>query len=412
MAGPLVDSGCVRIEGDRIAEVGTDASISYEGETVVDWSRLVGPDRYAVIMPGLIDCHCHLELSGLAGRIKCRKGQGLIQWLMKIFLYRPKRRSTHARWVKMGVSRCLAGGTTTVADISANNWSWRTLVDEPIRKICVAEVLGFGAKAAGAMEGLAERMEAMPGETELFLKGISPHAPYSTSKSVYQSAMSLADREGWRVMTHLAEDGAELEFIRTGKGPWRMILQGLGAWERGFCGGWATPVEWAKSVGVLDRPVLLAHVNYVSDGDISLLAGGGATVVYCPLAHWYFHHAPHRYRDMIAAGVNVALGSDSLACSSSLSMLDQMRDVYEAGGLDPEAIIGMATVNASKSLRLESLIGTLEGGKLADLIVVSIDRKFGDDLTRGVLDRDVKVEAVMIGGQNIRISGKRGLVRE
>jgi cytosine/adenosine deaminase-related metal-dependent hydrolase len=73
------------------------------------------------------------------------------------------------------------------------------------------------------------------------------------------------------------------------------------------------------------RPVLLAHVNYADDADLELLAGSSASVVYCPRTHAFFGHAPHRYREMLARGINVCLGTDSLASNDTLSILDEMR---------------------------------------------------------------------------------------
>ncbi len=396
MAGMVYTPGRIRIEGTRIAEVGD--SLSAAGEKVVDICR---PGRVTVIFPGLIDCHCHLELSGLAGKIKFRKGGSFLNWLMKILLYRPKRRSTQDRWVRLGVRRCLEGGTTTVADISANNLSWRTLIHEPIRKICFAEVLGFGPKSDLAMEGLRDRMREMPGETEEFRKGISPHAPYSTDETVFRQVMELAGENRWPVMTHLAEHPAEDEFIRHGKGPWRTLLNTLRLWDGRFTPAGRSPVAWAARLGLLNRggKVLLAHVNYVDDEDIDLLASGTAAVVYCPLAHRYFHHNPHRYRDMLRAGVNVVLGCDSFACSSSLSILDQMRDVFQAGGLAAETVLNMGTRRAAESLGLQSLIGTLQTGKLADLVVLSVDRRFQNDISTGLLDPSTIVIATLIGGK-------------
>jgi aminodeoxyfutalosine deaminase len=396
MAGPVYTPGLIRVEETRIVEVGDHLSTA--GENVIDYSA---SGRLTVILPGLIDCHCHLELSGLAGKIKFKKGGSFLSWLMKILLFRPKRTATQNRWIKLGIQQCLAGGTTTVADISANNLSWRTLINEPIRKICFAEVLGFGPKADTALDGLRERMQPMPEETECFLKGISPHAPYSTDQIVFRQAMKLANENHWRIMTHLAEHPAEEELIRRGRGPWRKVLKTLRLWDGRFKPAGQTPIAWAADLGLLqqDVNVLLAHVNYVNNEDIDILAAGNAAVVYCPLAHRYFHHTPHRYRDMLAAGVNVVLGCDSLACSPSLSMLDQMREVYRAGGMEPQTILKMGTIQAAKSLYLDHRLGTLQAGKLADLIILTLDPRYQNSLFTGLLDPAAAIQTTMVNGK-------------
>jgi len=119
------------------------------------------------------------------------------------------------------------------------------------------------------------------------------------------------------------------------------------------------------------------------------------------LAHRYFHHPPHRYRQMLAAGVNVVLGSDSLAGSSSISMLDAMREVDQAGGLNRSEILAMTPTRAAKSLGLNCLIGSLEVGKLGDLIVLSADRRHIKDPIAGIFDRRTKIVAVFIGGKRV-----------
>jgi len=394
--GKNYSPGVIRIEKDRIVQIGRQ--ISCAGEKPLSFSS---PGKMTIILPGLINSHCHLELSGLAGKIRLRKNQGLLPWLMKILIYRPKRKITQARWVKMGIDQSLASGTTTIADISANNQSWRTLAESPIRKICFAEVLGFGPKSNSAMDGLADRMADMPPEHLGFWKGVSPHAPYSTDERVYRAGLDKAWREGWRVTTHLAEDPAELEFIRTGQGPWRKVLRTLGLWDKTFKPEGLTPVAWAKARGFLDHPILLAHVNYADDQDIEILGKSQASVVYCPLAHRYFHHPAHRYRQMLQAGVNVVLGSDSLAGSESLSMLDAMREVYQAGGLSAETVLSMTTTGAAKSFGLSSLLGSLEIGKLGDLIILSVDRKHEKSPIAGVFDPEARIIAVFIGGERI-----------
>jgi len=204
-------------------------------------------------------------------------------------------------------------------------------------------------------------------------------------------------------MTHLAEDPAELEFLRTGGGPWKKILQILGLWDGRFKPPGTSPVGWAKSIGLLDRPSLLAHVNFADDQDIRTLSQGRASVVYCPLAHRYFRHPPHRYRDMLDAGVNVILGTDSLACAPTLSMFRQMQALHEAGGLGPERILAMATGNTSKSLRLEHLIGTIEKDKIADLIILAIDRRYGRRPVLGLVEPGGTVLAVLIDGNLVYV---------
>lgn len=394
-----IEPGLVRIDGNRICQLGRD--VSYDGCETVDFRSLTGCDSLAVIAPGLIDCHCHLELSNL------RSGNGqydgsFVRWLGQLVARRPKWRWSQLRAVRSGVRQSLAAGVTTVADISANGQSWRALEKTPIRKVCFAEVIGIGRKRHAAIPGVTAKLHAMPDETDMFLKGISPHAPYSTAEQVYMDAMKLARDRRLRLTTHLAEDPAEAEFVSRCTGPWAGVLKGLRVWDDSIEPRGVSPVAWAERIGLLDFPAVLAHVNYVSADDIDLLARSCASVVYCPSAHRYFRHAEHSYREMIQAGVTVSLGNDSRACSSELSIMRQMQMVYEAGGLKAEDVLAMGTSKAATALQMDSLIGTVEVGKLADLVVMIVARPIGSVL-QAVLTGPVRLAAVVVNGRIVKI---------
>jgi len=388
-----ISPGAVRVEDGRIVELGSDVSCS--GSSIVDYRQGVGPDQRTVIVPGLIDCHCHLELSNLAGKLDYHGS--LVRWLGELVARRPKRWSSQEKAVRRGAAASLANGTTTVADISANGRSWQALMDLPIRKVCFAEIVGTGRKTGRALAKLRKKIDAMPDDDSTFFKGVSPHAPYSTGLEVYREAISLAAERRLRLTTHLAEDPAEIEFLKTGGGPWRKVLKALGLWDQSVKPFGGSPVEWAKEVGLLDIPAILAHVNYVDDRDIELLAKGKASVAYCPAAHCYFNHTDHRYRDMIAAGVNVVLGNDSLACNPQLSILAQMQAVFQAGGLPARSVFAMGTTAAAKALGLEKTIGSLAIGKQGDLAVFII-RKGPGSVLETALQPSVQVALTMFEG--------------
>jgi len=391
---PVLSPGYVRVEGDRIAEVS-------QGRPAADDSACIDLGR-AAIMPGLIDCHCHLELSLLSRRI--RFGGSLPNWLMQIGLRRPKRAATHRRAVQAGANHALSRGNTTVADISASNRSWQYLRNVPIRKVCFAEVLGIGKKRPDAIRKLLKRLDPLieAADGENLIVGISPHAPYSTASQVYRQALDLARRHGWPLTTHLAEAKEELRFLAHGAGRWRTVLKIMGVWDESIEIPHASPIEWAKSVGLLHYPTIIAHANYLTDHDIELLGRSKCSVAYCPQAHRYFRHPPHRYQELLAAGANVVFGSDSLACSSSLGILDQVRSLWRQGtDLSPQQLLTMATVNAAAALNLHHLTGTLEKSKKADLICIEVSHRNDDPITDVIRTRaDPKL--VMVNGQIVK----------
>src|SRR5204862_5225873 len=118
--------------------------------------------------------------------------------------------------------------------------------------------------------------------------------------------------------THLAESADEAEFLARHSGNLMKVWDFVGGFDDAvpkFEGG---PIRYAEALGLLDRPTLLAHVNYCDDDELKILAAGKASVVYCPRTHQYFAHPPHRWREMIATGINVAIGTDSTASSGDL----------------------------------------------------------------------------------------------
>ena len=178
--------------------------------------------------------------------------------------------------------------------------------------------------------------------------------------------MELARRRACRSPTHLAESPDEAEFLADHAGPFRRIWDFLGAWDerRPALRRRADPLREIASACSTSRRVL-AHVNYCDDDELDLLAAGRASVVYCPRTHAYFGHPPHRWRDMLAAGVNVAVGTDSLASSPDLNLVDDLRLVRQiAPGRARAATSGqLVTTRAARALQMATTVGTHHAGQ-------------------------------------------------
>jgi cytosine/adenosine deaminase-related metal-dependent hydrolase len=155
-----------------------------------------------------------------------------------------------------------------------------------------------------------------------------------------------------------------------------------------------------QSVGLLDLPAaLLAHVNYCDDAELDLLARGRASVAYCPRTHAWFGHPPHRWREMLARGINVAVGTDSCASSPDLNLVDDLRLLHQlAPDVGPAALWELATVNAAKALGAERDVGTITAGKAADLAIFPTR---GDEPLRHVLENFMLPAAVWAAGSPV-----------
>jgi cytosine/adenosine deaminase-related metal-dependent hydrolase len=153
----------------------------------------------------------------------------------------------------------------------------------------------------------------------------------------------------------------------------------------------------AQSLGLLDYPTLLAHVNYCDDDEMALLSRGNASVVYCPRTHAFFGHPPHRWRQMLQAGINVAVGTDSCASSPDLNVVEELRLLRRiAPDIAPLELWNMATIRAARAIQMESEGGSLDPGKRADMVLFAASAN--DPLTI-ILDENLLPAETWIGGK-------------
>lgn len=361
--GPVIENGAIAIRDDRIAAVGPARSV--DGRPVVDYGD-------AVICPGFVNAHTHLELSLLAGRLP--PAPDFIGWLRRLvetLLETPPSREEMVTAMAAGLAQSVASGVTMVGDITRRpDWTRPVLAASGVAGVSFGEVISLGLDdaqlrrridAASAGEHTSGRLRA----------GISPHAPYTVEPDAMRACAARAAAAEMPLCMHLGETADEELFTRSGGGPFRDYLRRFGVSEAEFPAAGVDPVELAKATGVLGPQTILAHVNYVSDRDIGIIAASGSSVAYCPRTHAAFGHPPHRFRDMLAAGVNVCLGTDSLASNPSLSILEETRFLRRRhADVDANTLLAMATAHGAKALGLADQAGALSVGRSADIAVL------------------------------------------
>jgi cytosine/adenosine deaminase-related metal-dependent hydrolase len=233
--------------------------------------------------------------------------------------------------------------------------------------------------------------------------GLSPHAPYSTLPELLRLTGQAARSGRMVVSTHVAESRTEYEMFRHGRGEMHQWL-GRSGRDMSDC-GLGSPVQHLHRARLLGRNLVIAHANYLDGGDAGLLARSGASLVHCPRSHFYFRHSPFAFRRLSRAGVNICLGTDSLATvyrrhgeTVTLDMFAEMRCLAAAQPrLSPRSILRMATLNGAAALGLGGCIGELSKGRYADVIVLPL--KSGEtDLHRAALRHEGPVLASMING--------------
>ncbi len=395
--GSVVERREVRIEATRIAAVVPRERFPSGGPCVLDFGD-------AAILPGLVNAHVHLELSGLRGRVP--RGAGFTDWLRQLIAAM----KTHTAEgleadAARGIHEAIRSGTTALGEISSHGCSLKPLALSRVRAVVFEEVLGLSKGALeSARSTLARRLEATYGKAELARRGITPHAPYSVSPDLFRWCVAEARRLGLPLAVHVAETPEEIEFLRTGDGPFRALLEELGALADGFEPPGCSPIEYMKRLGVLDadRPALLIHANHLSNADVALVRDSRAAVVYCPRSHRFFGHEGHPYRTLMRAGVPVALGTDSLASNDSLDLLAEMRAVAALDDAPPACeILAMATTAGAIALSTKGTSGAVEPGRDADLTVVSLPRSVGASDVEDAIVRDeaVQVLATIVQGR-------------
>jgi cytosine/adenosine deaminase-related metal-dependent hydrolase len=400
--------------------VPANAAPIFDGAVVSDGGRIVGVGRateinrglppheefdlgQAVLLPGLINAHCHLELSDM--HRAPRPPGDFVDWLTGV--------RSHVRQptadgsdpieaaVAAGIRQCVRFGVTAVGDISQNvHITRRFLSHGKVRVVSYGEAIGLARRRA-RFDQLLTRAVDLHDETATVRVGVSPHAPYTVDLPGYVQAIDIARRLKLPICTHLAEHPEESDFLKHHSGMFRRMWDDAGWWEDPVQTFDGSPIAMARAVGLLAEPMAaLAHVNYVDDDEMSLLAAGRASVVYCPRTHDYFGHPQHRWREMVSRGINLAIGTDSCASSPDLNPVDDLRHLWRTRPeRDPQRLWRLITVNAARAIGQEHELGTLSVGKQADMTAFAFSSN--DPLAEILEDPSRLPLATWVAGQRL-----------
>jgi cytosine/adenosine deaminase-related metal-dependent hydrolase len=393
MVRPPIRDGAVLIGGGRILDVGSSRTLraKHSGAEVRDLGNVV-------ILPGLVNAHTHLELSD------CQRGspptEGFSSWLVGMLqrtrISPEEMEAAVNRAVQIGVEQSLRFGVTAVGDISRQCSLTRQLLREsPLRIVSYGEVQAMAQRRGLLEERLAIAADESLATSRLTI-GITPHAPYSVEPLGYRRCLETAKSRGLPLATHLGETLEEADFLATHSGPLRDLWNQWLTWDDSvpkFTGG---PIRFARELGLLDFPTLLAHVNYCDDTEMEFLARGKASVVYCPRTHHFFSHRPHRWREMLQRGINVAVGTDSCASSPDLNLVDDLRLLHQLSPDEPASLLWeMATIRAAKAIGVADA-GAIQAGSPADLVAFTCSTA---NPLEEILEQQELPAAVWIEGQ-------------
>jgi aminodeoxyfutalosine deaminase len=395
--GPPIANGRLTIEGGRIVGVGPAIGLRPD----LDLGNVA-------ITPGFANAHTHLELSALKKTATAPGGtEDEITWLRRVVDQR-RIGSEHAlrRAIGRNLTACVAAGTTLIADTTTAGLSWSEVAEAPVRGVVFAEMIGLQrSRGLQTSEEALAWLSSVKREARVGARartGLSPHAPYSTAEWLYHKAVSCR----LPLSTHLAEMPEELELLQDRRGPLRAFLEDLGAWDDEWEPIGPRPADYVRKGALRRADWLIAHGTYLDPSDFWQFRPGAApgnhrvAIAFCPRTHARFGHAPHPYRALLERGVIVCLGTDSLASSPTLGVLDEARFLHRRDpSLGGALLLTMATLFGAWALRSETLVGSLKAGKLADLAVVALPDRDSTDPYDLLFDSDLPVIGTVFEGR-------------
>jgi 5-methylthioadenosine/S-adenosylhomocysteine deaminase len=370
IAEPPIIDGVVVVDGSRIAWVGkASAGPETKEENLGN----------AILLPGLVNAHCHLELTGMRGFLE---DLDFRSWILRLTT---AKRTVLSREMlldaaRLGIAEGLARGVTTYADTCDSGVAFEAMCEQGVRGIMYQEV--FGPDPAQYPASLAELQAKIdrlrPLETPLVRIGVSPHAPYTVSDSLYAAVGKYARQMGLPIAVHIAESEVEQALVVQGSGT---FADGLRARGIAVSPRARSPIALLSALGVLEAMPLLIHCVRVDESDVAMIAEARCGVAHCPASNAKLGHGIAPLSLLLASRVRVGLGSDSVASNNRMDILEEARLAVlfqrartgTPSVIPPTVALSLATIEGARALGLEREIGSLEVGKSADLAAFSLN---------------------------------------
>jgi 5-methylthioadenosine/S-adenosylhomocysteine deaminase len=362
---PIRDGAVLIDESGRVVSVGPGARVPAPSECLREhFSR-------AAIIPGLINAHTHLELTGFKGQVP---EDDFAAWIRHLRALKEERSpGQFLEAARRGVADCFASGVTTVADTGDSGAVIQALAELGGSGVVYQEVFGpHPDQCAASLDGLQSRIaELRRFESPRIRLGVSPHAPYTVSETLFRAVMELARRRDLPVAVHIAESPAEAEFL----------LQGTGAFADAWNGRQiplptlrgSSPIAWLEASGALGPLTLCIHAVQVDASDIALLSRRGCAVAHCPGSNLRHGHGDAPLAAFLEAGLRVGVGTDSVASVGRLDLLAEARRARELAGLSADAALALCTLEAARALDLDHDVGHLTAGAWGDATILDLE---------------------------------------
>ncbi|HXG44497.1 MAG TPA: amidohydrolase family protein [Gemmatimonadales bacterium] len=396
---PPVEGGAVLIGGDgRIVAVGEAARVPCPpGAVAVDLGEVA-------LLPGLVNAHTHLELTGFEGR---NDEPDFPTWIRRIIALKAGRGPEEfLAAARQGLRDCWAAGITTVADTGDSGAGIAALAALGGSGIAYHEVFGPEPDRAeasfAALVRAVERLREFEGPRVRL--GVSPHAPYSVSGPLYRRVAAWARAEGLPLAVHLAESREESDLLERGTGGFARAWQGRGIpLPAADC----SPVAWLDRHQVLGPATLCIHMVQAGPADLDLVAARGAAIAHCPRSNRRHGHGEAPLGAMLARRLRVGLGTDSVVSVAPLDLMAELAAARRLGGLAAERALRLATLDAAEALGLGAEVGSLRAGKWGDLAAFRLPGPVDSGRVADTLVSRTRADIVLtvLGGREVWRAG-------
>ncbi|MFZ1219528.1 MAG: amidohydrolase family protein [Chthoniobacterales bacterium] len=394
MEGAPISDGAVVVQGKKITDVGRfeEVNLRHSGD-VLDLGE-------QVLLPGLINAHCHLDYTTLRGKIPPQ--ESFAEWIRAINAHKAAlSKADYLNSIAAGLAEAESFGTTSILNLEAFPSLVMEVPRPSLRVWWCAEMIDLRQRVdvKEVADNLGRWFDAHPDWLGGF--GLSPHAPYTASPQLYSQASKIGEQHDVPLSTHLAESIEELQAFRDASGPLFDFLKSIGHPMENA--GRETSLSFLIRNGVAGPRWIIAHLNELDAGDFDLLRDTTKFhIAHCPRSHTFFRHAPFAYRRLRTLGFNICVGTDSLASNTSLSLFAELRELMrKEPWLSPEEALATITVNAAAALGRASSLGRIRAGFLADLIALPIAPS-ETDVFESIVAFEHTVPWIMVNGTVIR----------
>jgi cytosine/adenosine deaminase-related metal-dependent hydrolase len=387
IAEPAIRNGWIAVDRGRIAAYGSPGPAGRRG--FADGAQEVDLGD-VVVLPGLCNAHTHLELSYLRDEVP--PASQFVTWIRGVIAARRTHPDPGGAEILDAVERALdestACGTAIVGDISNTLVTFEPLSRSALAAVVFYELIRFNAPdPIAVVEHAQQQLEALV-PTARVRASLAAHAPYSVAPLVLRAIRRAIDRQPFLPCSiHLSESVEEVEFIRSGDGPWRGLLEELGSWDPAWVPPGGSPVDFLDDSGFLDNRVLAVHGVHMTESDLRKLAARGTTLVTCPRSNYHTGAGAPPLAEFYASGVHIAVGTDSLASAPDLNVFAELATMRALAPRVPAAsLLESATIEGARALGFDADYGTIEPGKSARLLAVALPSS------------NIDVEEYLVGG--------------